>query len=104
MSHRYIRPVLACAVVLALSGCQFGSDTDRIDDALPPGAEFPDAKGNLFAVAKVQGLDVEALGAELDPRIVRSAGPSVRYRPEADIRHREANDSAQILPCHWCTN
>lgn len=73
MSHRFIRPALACAIVFVLAGCQFGSDADRINGALPPGSEIVGAKENLFAAAKAQGLDVQALGTELDARTKQRA-------------------------------
>jgi hypothetical protein len=73
MSPRFVRPALAYAVVLLLTGCQFGSPADRINDALPPGAEFLTAKDSLFAVAKAQTLDVDALETELDARMEQRA-------------------------------
>lgn len=82
MLHRVMRPASACAVALALSGCQFGSDIDRINHALPPGAGFLTAKDELFVAAKAQGLDVAALSAELDERMrQRASGCAGDFKP-----------------------
>ena len=73
MSHRSIRPVLACSLVLALSGCQFGSTAEQINAALPPGTEFLTAKDKLLAAAKAQAVDAKAIEADLDARMAQRA-------------------------------
>jgi hypothetical protein len=82
MSHRFIRPALAFAVVLALAGCHFGSATDRINQALPPGAQFLTAKDKLLAAATAQALDAKAIEAELAARMQqRAAGCAGDFKP-----------------------
>lgn len=82
MSSRFAWPALACAVVLVLTGCQYGSAADRINGALPPGTEFLAAKENLFAVAKSRAVAVDALQAELDTRMEqRATGCAGDFKP-----------------------
>jgi len=81
MSHRFIRPMLACSLVLSLSGC-LGSNADRINAALPPGMEFLTAKDKLLAAAKAQAVDAKAIEAELDTRMAqRATGCAGAFKP-----------------------
>lgn len=73
MMHRSRGPALACAVMLALTGCQFGSDADRINRALPPGSEFLSARDTLFAAAKAHALDIPDIESGLAARMEQRA-------------------------------
>lgn len=73
MSHRLIQIIMAGAVLAALSGCQWGAQSDRINRALPPGTQFLAAKDSLWAAAKAQPTELKALEVELQARMEQRA-------------------------------